>query len=340
MPDITRRALLAMAAGSLPLASQVASYKQRAVVSLVRGEDRRKNVYNALAAIDDQIRPALRRKKYVLIKPNTVAVNFQLGSTHADALRGILDYLEGRYRGPVVIADSSKDNTWDAYENFHYDRVLAEYRRGAMRFVDLNEEGKYVAQEIVDRNLHLIEVRLAERLFDPDAFILGSALLKAHDNVVATLSVKNMVMAAPLHNARKETATWHDKSRFHQGFRQIQMNLAITARRMRPFWGATVIDGFEGMEGEGPLKGTPVASRIAIASTDFVAADRIGVEAMGVNPDWVGYLKYCCDAGLGQYDASLIDLRGGVPVAAVRQEYKLHPRIKQQLEWMGPLPRA
>jgi uncharacterized protein (DUF362 family) len=109
---------------------------------------------------------------------------------------------------------------------------------------------------------------------------------------------------------------------------------------MRPFWGATVIDGFEGMEGEGPLKGTPVASRIAIASTDFVAADRIGVEAMGVDPRWVGYLGYCCDAGLGQYDASLIDLRGGVPVAAVRKEYKLHPRVSRQLEWMGPLPKA
>jgi uncharacterized protein (DUF362 family) len=109
MQDLSRRALLAMAAGSVPLASQVPTHRQRAVVSLVGGEDRRKNVYNALAAIDDQIRPALKRKKYVLIKPNTVAVNNQLGSTHADALRGILDYLEGRFRGPVVIADSSKD---------------------------------------------------------------------------------------------------------------------------------------------------------------------------------------------------------------------------------------
>ncbi|MBZ5581629.1 MAG: DUF362 domain-containing protein [Acidobacteriia bacterium] len=338
-PVISRRTLLAMAAGALPAASQI-PYGQRAVVSLVQGEDRRKNVYNALVAVDDQIRPALKRKKYVLIKPNTVAVNFQLGSTHADALRGILDYLEDRFRGPIVIADSSKDATRDAYENFHYGRVIAEYRRRNVRFLDFNEEAKYVVQEIVDRNLHLIPVRLAARLFDPDAFILGSALLKAHDNVVATLSVKNLVMAAPLHSLPQETARWHDKSRYHQGYRQIQMNLAITARRMRPYWGATVIDGFEGMEGEGPLKGAPVASRIAIASTDLVAADRIGVEAMGVNPEWVGYLQYCCDAGLGQYDASRIDLRGGVPMAAVRKEYKLHPRVKQQLEWMGPLPRA
>jgi uncharacterized protein (DUF362 family) len=221
-------------------------FQSRATVSLVRGEDRRRNVYNALLAIDDQIRPALKRKKYVLLKPNTVAVNNQLGSTHVNAIRGILDYLSERYRGPVVIADSSKDCTWDAYENFLYNRVLTEYRPLKVSFVDLNEDPRPLVHEIVDRDLHLTQVRLASRLFDPEAYILGCAILKAHDNVVATLSVKNLVMAAPLHNARSETAKWHDKARYHQGYRQIQMNIALTAKRMRPFWGATVIDGFEG----------------------------------------------------------------------------------------------
>jgi uncharacterized protein (DUF362 family) len=205
---------------------------------------------------------------------------------------------------------------------------------------DLNEDTKPVVHEIIDRDLHLTQVRLASRLFDPDAFILGSAILKAHDNVVATLAVKNLVMAAPLHNPRNETRTWHDKYRYHAGYRQIQMNIALTAKRMRPFWGATVIDGFEGMEGEGPLRGTPVASRLAIASTDFVAADRIGVECMGVNPAWPGYLQYCCDAGLGQYDLAKIDLRGNARIDAVRKTYKLHPRIDKQIEWLGPLPKA
>ena len=306
MVPLSRRALLALAAGtplSRPLLqAQISSFQSRATVSLVHGDDRRRNVYTALLAIDDQIRPALRRKKYVLLKPNTVAVNNQLGSTHVDALRGVLDYLSERCRGPVVIADSSKDCTWDAYENFLYGRLVNEYGALRVTLVDLNEDPRPLVHEIVDRDLHLTQVRLASRLFDPDAFILGCAIPKAHDNVVATLSVKNLVMAAPLHNSRKEATKWHDKSRYHQGYRQIQMNLALTAKRMRPFWGATIIDGFEGMEGEGPLRGTPVPSRLAIASTDFVAADRVGVECMGVNPAWPGYLQYCCDGGLGQYD--------------------------------------
>jgi uncharacterized protein (DUF362 family) len=337
MTAISRRALLSLAAGAPLLRSQISSFPGRATVSLMRGEDRRRNVYDALLAIDDQIRPALKRKRYVLLKPNTVSVNNQLGSTHADALRGILEYLGERYRGPVVIADSSKDCTWDAYENFLYNRLLSEYRALKVSFVDLNEDPRPVVHEIVDGDLHLTQVRLASRLFDPEAFILGCAILKAHDNVVATLSVKNLVMAAPLHNARNEAAKWHDKSRYHQGFRQIQMNIALTAKRMRPFWGATVIDGFEGMEGEGPLRGTPVPSRLAIASTDFIAADRVGVDSMGVNPAWPGYLQYCCDAGLGQYDLAKIDLRGSATIAEVRKTYKLHPRVDKQIEWLGPL---
>ncbi len=328
------------AAGATGLRGQISSYQNRSTVSLVHGEDRRKNVYDALLAIDDQVRPGLKRKKYVLLKPNTVAVDNQLGSTHVDAIRGMLDYLSERYRGPVVIADSSKDCTWDAYENFLYTRVVNEYRGLKISLVDLNEDPRPVVHEIVDRDLHLTQVRLASRLFDRDAYILGCALLKAHDNVVATLSVKNLVMAAPLHNARNETRKWHDKARYHQGYRQIQMNLALTAKRMRPFWGATVIDGFEGMEGEGPLRGTPVPSRVAIASTDYVAADRIGVEAMGVDASWPGYLQYCCDAGLGQYDLSRIDVRGSVKLADVRRSYRLHPKIDKQMEWMRPLPKV
>ena len=46
----------------------------------------------------------------------------------------------------------------------------------------------------------------------------------------------------------------------------------------------------------------PVPSRVAIASTDYVAADRVGIEVMGIDPEWVGYLGFCAQAGLGQND--------------------------------------
>ncbi len=308
----------------------------RSRVALVEGEDRRKNITNALTAIDDQIRPKLMGKKYVIIKPNNVSTSKQLASTHVDALRGILDYLAPRFKGPVVIAESSAEKTLEGFESFHYAEVIPEYRPQQVSLVDLNQEARYEPIQLVDYDLHPVRTRLAARLLDPEGFVICAAILKTHDTVVATMSVKNMVLGAPLHNAPGETPEWSDKSNYHTGIRQTHYNMLMTAQKLQPHWGVAVIDGFEGMEGQGPTEGTPVPSRIALASTDFVAADRVALETMGIKADWVGYLQYCGQAGLGQYDLAKIDVQGAA-IADVSRKYQLHGDLNLQLEWMGPM---
>jgi len=306
------------------------------VVSLVRGERRRKNVADALALVEDRILPVLRQKKYVVIKPNLVSTIQQLATTHTDTLHGVLDFLGPRWKGPVVIAESSAGNTFYAYEQFGYGKVAPEHREREVRLVDLNDEGRYETLQILDDNLHLQPVRLAARLLDPDAYVICATPMKTHNAVVATLSIKNMTLGAPLRSGPKESARWSDKRRYHVGIRQMHYDIMLTAQRMRPFWGATVIDGFEGMEGNGPNSGLPVPSRVAIASTDYVAADRVGVECMGIDPGWLGYLTYCGTMGVGQYDLAKIDVRGE-KIAEVKRPYQLHQDIERMLEWMGPM---
>jgi uncharacterized protein (DUF362 family) len=308
----------------------------RSVVSLVHGEDRRRNVVEALSLVEDQILPVLRTKKYVVVKPNVVSLIQPLAASHADALNGILDFLAPRFKGPVVIAESSAANTFAGYEQFDYVKVPAQHREQKVTLVDLNEEGKYETLQILDDNLHLQPVRLAARLLDPDAYVICAGALKTHNAVVATLSVKNMALGAPLRSGPKDTSRWSDKRRYHVGIRQMHYNIMLTAQRMRPFWGATVVDGFEGMEGNGPSSGLPVPSRLAIAATDYVAADRVGVECMGIDPGWVGYLTYCGTMGIGQYDLAKIDVRGA-KIADVRRKYQLHQDIERMLQWMGPM---
>ena len=92
------------------------------------------------------------------------------------------------------------------------------------------------------------------------------------------------------------------------GLRQTDYNMTVTAQRLN--WYATVIDGFEGMEGNGPNSGTPVSLRIALASTDIVAADPVAAETMGIDPEWLGYVKYCGSLGLGQWDPAKIEVLG------------------------------
>jgi len=327
--------LTVLAPALRPLVAQISAPARNSTVALVKGESRRKNIAQALTAIDDQVLPGLKAKKYVVIKVNNVSTTNQLAATHVDAIHGILDYLEPRFKGPVIVAEASAGDTLEGYEEFGYNRMATERRAQKVQLIDLNREAKYKAIPLIDYDLHAVSTRLAARLFDPDAFVICSAVMKTHNVMVATLSIKNMGLGAPLHSVPREKP-WDDKRKTHNGLRQTHYNVFLTTQVLRPFLGAAVIDGHEGMEGNGPGSGTPVPSRIAIASTDYVAADRVAVETMGINANWLGYLRFCSEFGLGQYDLAKIDVRGE-KIQAVRRKYLLHQDIERELQWMGPL---
>lgn len=347
MRPLSRRHFVATTAGTLAasaagwasqapaeLPQPLVPVNRRSAVSLMHGEDRRKNIYESLVAIDKQIVPILKTKKYVVIKPNNVSTVNQLAATNADTLRGILDYLSTRFKGPVIIAESSAGDTMQGFENFKYNRLTSEYKRTSL--LDLNAEAKYEVLPVLDANLHLTPVRLAARLLDPEAFVISAGILKTHNVVVATLGIKNMTLGAPLHQAPGETKRWNDKRKYHGGVRQTHYDILLTAQRMHKHLNLNVLDGYEGMEGNGPASGTPVPSRIAIASTDFIAADRVGVEAMSVDPGWPGYLIYCWQAGLGNYDLNQIDIIGE-NIAKVKKPYRMHNDLERELQWLGPM---
>lgn len=68
-----------------------------AKVCLVKGNDCRDIVYQALKKIEDQVITSIGDKK-ILIKPNFVITSRQLAATHVDAVRGILDFLKPHYK--------------------------------------------------------------------------------------------------------------------------------------------------------------------------------------------------------------------------------------------------
>jgi uncharacterized protein (DUF362 family) len=309
-------------------------------VSLVRGENRRKMIYDSLIAIDNEIKPALKRKKYVLIKVNLTSVDVQLASTHPDMLAGILDYLGPRFKGPVMIAEAASNDTMLAFENFKYNQLVSEFKSQKVSLVDFNLEGKYALTTTIDSDVHITPCRIAARLVDPDAFVICAAIPKTHESMIFTGAVKNMAMGAPLRSPAKVTPAWSDKRRVHvRGYQQHTMNLMMVSQRLAPNWDLAVLDGYEGMEGSGPIRGEAVPHRIAIASKDYVAADRVAVEAMGVDPDWVGHLQYCAAVGLGNYDMGKIDVRGET-IASVKRTYKMNPNFDNEIKWKDPLTPA
>lgn len=285
-------------------------------VALVKGNDRRENVRSALELIKDEVAPEVAGKR-VVIKPNFVSIRRQLAATYLDAVRGILDFLREIETESLIIAEGACGSTQEAFENFGYTALVKEY---GVELRDLNADS-YEYLYVMDSRLHPLPLRIAKTILDPDAYIISACNLKTHDSVVATLSLKNLLMGMIL---------YHDKSTMHQGTKEINFNLLLLAQRVRPH--LAVIDGFTGMQGNGPVSGEPIEARVAIASTDFLAADRVGLEVMGIRFEDVGYLQYSAQAGLGEGDLKKIEILGA-PLAQCRQKFKPHPSFKRQLAW-------
>lgn len=78
-----------------------------------------------------------------------------------------------------------------------------------------------------------------------------------------------------------------------------------------------------------------VTSAVCVVSPDWLAADRVAVELMGIDYAKVGYLNYCAQAGLGEGDLQKIEVVGA-SIAQHIKPYKLSDNIEKQLIWMTP----
>lgn len=119
------------------------------------------------------------------------------------------------------------------------------------------------------------------------------------------------------------------------GNRWLHYNLFLMAQSVRPDF--TIIDGVEGMEGNGPINGTPVDHRIAMAGFDVVAVDSMCARLMGIPLENVGYINYCAAAGIGNMDRDKIEIIGGKDPEKSVIAYKMGSNIANQLEWKDPI---
>ncbi len=313
----------------------------RSQVALTAGEDRANLALQGLKQFDRKIAAAIGDKR-VIIKPNNVAIGNQLAASHAANLEGILEFLHSIGKTNVAIAESAADGpTLDGFANYKYDRLAAKY--GA-KLMDLDQEGFEIVHCFDEKDFRPHPCRMSKVLLDQSNYIISAAKFKTHDRIVATLSLKNIVVGAPIKDAGfrwgpgSRSGAKNDKPITHgNGFRGINYNLYALASRLHPH--LAVIDGYEGMEGEGPTGGTPVQSRVCVVSTDWLAADRVALELMGIDFAKVGYLSFCGQTGMGETDLKKIEILGPALKDHIKP-YKLAKNIDQQLVWREPVRRG
>ena len=174
---------------------------------------------------------------------------------------------------------------------------------------------------------------------DENNYIISLTRPKTHSWVVTTLSVKNIVMGSPVnHYRQKKVAGRNEKLFMHlynvkwltDPLKGINFNMFLVAKKVRPH--LSIIDGFLGMEGNGPNSGTPVEHGIALAGFDMLAVDIITTQLMGINFDDVGYLSYLAWAEEGQSDLSKIKIIGSDIKHSIIP-YKLPDSLEKILVW-------
>jgi uncharacterized protein (DUF362 family) len=332
-------------------------------VALVHGDNRYDNIARALDLVSAQV--DLQGRRQVVIKPNFVSTRRQLAATHVDAVRAVLDFVRARYAGRLVIAEGAAlSSTWEGFERFGYLDLANRY---AVALMDLNAD-QVVPVQVYDRRLKPITLRLARTVVESD-FRISVGPPKTHDAVIVTLSLKNMIMGSLVNPAvasredaqrpatlgrlarvtprfvrESPVAEWakarlpvgnsSDKLAMHQGYSMINLNLAMLAPWVQPH--LAVIDGFQAMEGAGPVDGDPVDWQIALAGTDALAVDSLTTHLMGFDPAEVGYLDYCRRLELGIGEMDRIAVIGDVDPDSVRRRFRPHPTYRQQRDWHLP----
>ncbi len=303
-------------------------------VSFAAGNDTREVIYQALKPLEREIEKAIGDKQVVIkVNMGEVIKGFESCATDVNQIRGILDFLKPIYDKRVIIAEGTAnypENIVVHFEKRNYNPLLKEYNA---EFIDTNDQPA-TTKWIKSAEHHPLPINIINTFFDPDIYLISATRLKTHDCVVATLSLKNVVMGAPIHYYKQKNRTdKNEKRKMHSGgYRGLSYNIfRVATLVVQP--DLAVLDGVIGVEGNGPWNGSPIEHGVALASTDWVSADRMGVELMGIDYDMVKYLQWCSATGMGQGDLSKINVIGpNYKDHIVR--YKLNKNIEQQCEWI------
>jgi len=253
------------------------------VVAVVKGERGHEPVFKALDLI--HYKSALAGWDKVLIKVNFITdKTWDTGATTDPiVVEAIIKKLKDL---PVTVyvveSDATMTNADKAFEKTGMKEMCA---RNGVECLNL----RYVKDKV---ELAVPEGEALKSIIVPrlvtESAVISAAKLKTHANTGVTLGMKNMFGLLP----EKFKGKYHLK-----GISKVIVDINTV---LKP--ALTVIDGFVGMEGSGPIDGTPVQLNLIIAGTDTVATDATASRIMGIDPHEIKHIRRAYEKGLGNID--------------------------------------
>ncbi len=268
-------------------------------MAVVKGERGHEPVFKALDLIN--YRNALAGYDKVLIKVNFITdKTWDTGATTDPiVVEAIIKKLEALpVKSYVVESDAMITNADRAFEATGMKEMC---RRNCVEWLNL----RYVKDtvKLAVPNGEVLKSITVPRLVTESA-VISAAKLKTHVDTGVTLGMKNMFGLLP------------DKFKGKYHMKGISRVIVDINTLLRP--ALTVIDGFVGMEGEGPIDGTPVQMNLIIVGTDPVATDATAARVMGFNPHEIKHIYKAYEKGLGSIEAQVL----GEKLETVKRPFK------------------
>lgn len=245
------------------------------------------------------------RGKRVLLKPNLVEFDHATAiNTDARVVAAALEAFSTAGAASVTIGEGPghRRDTFDLAREAEYLQFVPRFDA---LFTDLNRDDVSSVPQFADDG----------EFFFPNTALRADLMvsmpkMKTHHWAGVTLSMKNLFGLVP-----GAMYGW-PKNRLH--IIGITRSILELNRVFRNTF--ALVDGIVGMEGNGPIQGTPKQAGVLVMGRDVRAVDATCCRIMGVDPLQVEYLRLA--APLGRIEEKWIEQRGE-KTAAVATEFAL-----------------
>jgi uncharacterized protein (DUF362 family) len=236
--------------------------------------------------------------KRVVLKPNLVEYHRdKVINTHPHVIAAAIELCRREGAAEVIVAEGPGH-----WRNVEYlvaasglGDVLRHYKTS---FVDLNHD-EPARRLNLGRLTGLEHLYLSQTVATADVLI-SLPKLKTHHWAAATLSLKNLFGTLP------GICYGWPKNELH--WRGIDNSIVDIAATRLP--DLAIVDGIVGMEGDGPLNGTPKAMGVLVMGSDPVAVDATCCRLMQLDAERIGYLVMAHRKKLGQLAVARIQQLG------------------------------
>lgn len=268
----------------------------KSIVSIAKEDDVEKLVTEVLAPFGG-VKGLIKPGSTVVIKPNAGHVGGPETSinTNPELVAVLIKEIRKAKPKVIILAEASAVGC-DTMECLKVSGILkAAQEAGVDQVIDIKRETDLLNLPIRDARSDITKVRLPRFLLEAE-HIVNVPIFKSHCSMVFTCALKNI------------KGVVQDKVHY-------QMHQTDLAKAMMDLWSMikadiNIADLIRPAEGFGPHSTIPRDFGCLVAGKDPVAVDATVCRMVGLDIKQVAYFEPARERGLGNYDETLIEVRG------------------------------